>query len=340
MLAAAVFLLLPVAILCDYYDDLQLPKREESSESDIKKQFRILSRKLHPDLNPAPDAREAYQKVQKAHGVLSDRKQRKIYDMMGEEGLKNLEAAQQKGHQQHGMGIFGNLFGGQQDNTKGADVQMNLKVSLADIYNGAEHTLTLKKQKLRGKHVVETCLKCKAQPPVMQKVQVAPGFVMQQQVPPNCDHQCGGGSKQVIKDHSQQLEVMIEQGIPEGHKIVYDMEADEWPDRLPGDVIFKVVSAPHPMFSRKRDDLRMTMEISLLESLVGFSKEITHLDGHIVEVKRSDVTQHGHKMSIKGEGMPRHNVPSEKGNLIITFEVKFPTTVSAHQASRFQALLE
>jgi DnaJ-class molecular chaperone len=132
------------------------------------------------------------------------------------------------------------------------------------------------------------------------------------------------------------LEVLIEQGMPEGHEVTFEMEADESPDVLPGDVTFKIISQPHHLFKRNGDDLSMVMKITLLEALVGFKKTFRHMDDHEVEVSRMEVTPHGHVMIVKDEGMPKHNVPSEVGVLRITFEVIFPRRLTSQQADDFR----
>lgn len=336
LLLVAVFL---AGALADYYQDLGLTTGEESTESDIKRQFRHLSKKLHPDLNPSPEAREQFQRVQKAYGILSDRKKRKVYDMMGEDGLKELEDAEKNPH--HGQDMLSMLFGGggqQQQRNRGNDVKHRIRVSLADIYNGNAHEVVVQKQKLRSKDVVRKCMKCKARPPEVRKVQVAPGFYMQQQVAPDCSRDCGSGGNKVVRV-DRTLEVQIEQGIPEGHTIVFEMEGDEQPDKLPGDIQFQVETHPHPLFRRQGDDLLMTVHITLLEALAGFTKSFEHLDGRVVEYSREEVTPPLYRMTMRGEGMPKHNVPSEKGNLYITFEVKFPKALTPQQAAAFRQAL-
>eukprot|EP01012_Entosiphon_sulcatum_P059960 TRINITY_DN84636_c0_g1_i1.p1 TRINITY_DN84636_c0_g1~~TRINITY_DN84636_c0_g1_i1.p1 ORF type:complete len:377 (+),score=73.33 TRINITY_DN84636_c0_g1_i1:30-1133(+) len=339
----------------DYYEDLELPKGEDSTDSDIKKAYRTLSKKWHPDWNPAPDARDKFQKISKAYDVLSTPKKRKIYDMKGDEGLKQLEEAEKAG--QNGMmDPFSMLFGGGQSRTKGQNVQMSLKVALDDIYNGKEHQVTLQKQKLcrkckgsgaASKDAVKECPRCRGRGVVTQQVQLAPGFVQQMQS--HCDA-CGGTGRKITKKcpvcsgnrvtrGESVIEVLIEKGIPEGHEMVFEMEADESPDILPGDVVFKIESQPHRLFKRVGDDLHMTMRITLLESLVGFRKHFQHMDGRTVEVKSTGVTPHGSKQVLQEEGMPRHNVPSEKGKLVVTFEVQFPKTVTADQVSKFREIL-
>jgi len=340
-------------ILCDFYEELELPKGEDSTESDIKKAFRKLSKIYHPDVNPSDEGKARFVKINKAYEVLYDAKKRKVYDMKGEEGLKQLEESEKHGNV---MDPFAALFGGGRDRTRGQDVQMSLKINLEDVYNGNAHKVTLQKQKLcrackgtgaRSKDDVAPCNRCQGKGVVVQRVQIAPGFVQQIQNP--CD-ECGGTGKKIKKKCPEcqgkkvmrgesTLEVLIEKGIPEGHEVKFEMEADESPDILPGDVIFKVHTNPHHQFRRDGNDLHMTHRITLLQALVGFSHTITHLDGHEVVIARTAVTPHGHKMTKKGEGMPLHNVPSETGNLIITFEVEFPASVNADQAEQFRKLL-
>ena len=84
----------------DYYAVMDLPMKEDSTDKDIKKQFRVLSKKYHPDHNPSDDAREKYVKIQRAHEVLSDRRKRKVYDMKGESGVKAYETQNKGGGQQ------------------------------------------------------------------------------------------------------------------------------------------------------------------------------------------------------------------------------------------------
>eukprot|EP01006_Ploeotia_vitrea_P029159 TRINITY_DN61736_c0_g1_i1.p2 TRINITY_DN61736_c0_g1~~TRINITY_DN61736_c0_g1_i1.p2 ORF type:complete len:358 (+),score=57.33 TRINITY_DN61736_c0_g1_i1:59-1132(+) len=342
-----------VVVFGDYYQDLELAKGEDSSDSEIKKAWRTLSKKYHPDLNKSPEAKPRYEKIAKAYDVLSDRRKRKIYDMKGDDGLKMLEE-QEKNQHQHDP--FAALFGHSRDRTKGNDVNMNLKVSLDDIYNGNTHTVTLQKQKLcrsckgsgaRSPSDIGQCNRCQGKGVMIQKVQLAPGFVQQIQQP--CGECDGTGKKikkkcptckgQKVTRGESNLEVMIEKGIPEGFEMKFEMEADESPDILPGDVIFKIHSQPHHTFKRSDNDLHMTMKITLLEALVGFTKTVEHMDGHQVEVSRTAVTPHGFKKTIRGEGMPIHNVPSETGNLIVTFEVTFPKVVTPQQAEEFKKLL-
>jgi DnaJ-related protein SCJ1 len=361
VLAAAVLvaMLLQVAVKADdddYYEILGLgEERDDAAERDIKTSWRKLSKQYHPDLH-GESTRERYQKIQRAYEVLGDRKKRKVYDMRGEEGLKQL---QQQGAGQQQMDPFAQLFGfggGQQGGAnKGQNLNMLMLVTLEDMYNGAAHTVKFAKQKLcracRGtgaasKGDMVTCPNCKGSGTEIQRIQLAPGFVQQVQQP--CSH-CGGKGKKIGKKcptcsgnkvvkATMTLGVDIEQGTPENFDLVYDMEADQNPDQLPGDVIFTVSSVPHDLFQRKGDDLHVTHKLTLKEALLGFDTTFKHLDDHEVELNSESVTQHNTVQTLEGEGMPKHHVPSEKGKLFVTYHVELPSMITAQQRSKIEEL--
>ena len=173
----------------DFYDVLELPQKDDSTERDIKTAFRRLSKQYHPDLNPGEEAKERYTKIQRAHEVLSDRKKRKIYDMRGEDGLKQLEERERNPNAGM-MDPIAMMFGGGRvdDGMKGKNVQMKVSVSLDDVYNGAHHKVTLTKQKLckkckgtgaASKQDFTQCNKCNGKGRVLQRHQIMPGFVQQ-----------------------------------------------------------------------------------------------------------------------------------------------------------------
>jgi len=145
------------------------------------------------------------------------------------------------------------------------------------------------------------------------------------------------GSKTSVEEDT--FTVDVERGMPNGHNIVFDQEADENPDVIPGDVIFKIKTIPHKRFTREGDHLHLKMNITLLEALVGFTKNIKHLDGHEVKVSRDVVTQHAEVMVIKGEGMPKFNYASEKGDLYVQLSIRMPKEITSEQKEAFKKLL-
>lgn len=92
----------------------------------------------------------------------------------------------------------------------------------------------------------------------------------------------------------------------------------------------------HPRFERKSNDLYTTLNLTLEEALLGFSKEIEHLDDHIVTIEKNRVTQPGEVEIIKGEGMPHHNDPSVFGDMFVEYKIDIPETFSQEQLELWQ----
>lgn len=115
-------------------------------------------------------------------------------------------------------------------------------------------------------------------------------------------HVCHG---EKLTDSLDSLLIFVEKGAPNGHTVQYRDSADEYINTRSGNINIKVEELPHPVFQRVKNDLKLHMEISLREALLGFEKEITHLDGHKVKVNKLGVTtKPGLVSRFKGEGMP------------------------------------
>lgn len=254
-----------------------------------------------------------------AYEALSDPKTRRVYDQYGEDGLKQGGAH----HHANPFDIFSQFgFGRRQASNempKGPNVEIEVQVTLRDLYEGKKIEVLNRKQilctKCRGTGAkspddVKTCHVCGGTGVRMVTRQLGPGFVSQMQQ--TCDH-CGGKGKTFthkcphcggtkVEEGEERMVVFIEKGMPDGYQIVMEGEGDESPDMQPGDVIFTVRTLKSPRFERVGDDLKKQMKISLLEALVGFSKEIVHLDGHKVKIERSRVTRPNLVIKVEGEG--------------------------------------
>jgi len=349
-------LLLFVVAECgkDYYEALGLTKT--ATEKEIKRAYKQLSLKLHPDKNKEdPNAQSKFIEVTNAYETLIDEGKRRIYDQYGEEGLAS------RGNQQHftnPFDIFSNFHshsnsGGMR---QGANVELDLDVSLRDLYEGRQYDIVYRKQTLcsvcrgtgaKNSDDVKTCPVCKGSG---VRVKVQQFGMMQMQSQETCD-QCGGKGRVVkstcphcsgkkVEIGEDRLLIVIERGMKDGDSIVFGGEADEAPDTTSGDLIFKIATAPHPIFSRKGDDLYCHVSITLLEALVGFKKDITHVDDHVVTLQRSEVTPPGYVLAIPDEGMPHHNYPSQMGALYVTFEIIFPKSVTEEQKAGFKKFLK
>lgn len=346
-------------LVCGKYYKL-LGLDQTSSERDIKKAYRKLSKKYHPDKNPNnKDAKDKFIKITEAYEILSDKDKRRIFDQYGEEGLKNDGSGHSHFHDPFEMfeSFFGGGFKSQgRREKKGPPIDIPVHVSLEDLYVGKDIDVEMSKHIIcpncRGsgaKHAddVKQCSKCNGRGIVVKMQQIAPGFV--QQVQTTCDA-CGGkgkkvhstcpicGGHKIVRDNDQ-LSITIERGMPDGHKITFEGESDQSPDHAPGDIHVYIVTLPHPVFVRGKQDLFANHTISLLESLVGFEHQLEHLDGRQISISRDSVTPAGYIYKIFAEGMPHHSYPSDKGDMYITFNVAFPDKVSDEAKEAFKKYL-
>ncbi|KAL0954957.1 hypothetical protein HGRIS_003889 [Hohenbuehelia grisea] len=326
----------------DLYKILDVDR--SASDIDIRKAYKRLSRKYHPDKNKEAGAEDKFVEIAHAYEVLSDSTKRQIYDRHGEEGLKAHEGGQQTGNP---FDIFSNFFGhsAHQQTRRGPTSVTEFEVKLADAYTGASIDFMIKKQILcdhcRGSGAasdgdIHTCTGCNGAGVKIVKQQIFPGMFAQSQV--SCN-ECGGRGKIIVKtcphcggskviDHTQHYTLDVARGMPEGHEAVFEGEGDESPDWEPGDVILRVRTRKEKGgWRRKESSLYWKETIGVDEALLGFERNITHLDGHTVRLIRKGVTQPGFVQKIAGEGMPIHQKTSF-GDLFVEYNVVLPVELS------------
>ncbi|KAH7365566.1 hypothetical protein KP509_18G035300 [Ceratopteris richardii] len=310
-----------------YYDILQVPKT--ASEDQIKKAFRKLALKYHPDKNAGnQEATKRFAEINNAYEVLIDREKRNIYDQYGEEGLKQSNAGGSGGGG-FAQDIFRQFFGGgmgfeeeeESRTPRGDDVSVEIFASLEDVYSGSTMKIWREKNVLKPAPGKRDC-NCKNE--VFHK-QIGPGM-FQQFTKQVCD-KC---SNVKFEREGYHLTLDVEKGIPDGHEVVFYEDGEPIIDGDPGDLKFKIFSVKHDRFRREGNDLHTTVMISLLDALVGFEKDIPHLDGHKVSIGTKGITKPKSMRRFPGEGMPIFE-SSKKGDLIVTFEVKFPESLSESQ---------
>merc|ERR1712167_505297 len=113
-------------------------------------------------------------------------------------------------------------------------------------------------------------------------------------------------------------------GVASGHEQTFTMMSEQKPGQIPGDVIVEMKQKKHSVFRREGNNLHVEIEISLKEALLGFSKILDHLDDHEVTIAETGITSPGQSRRIKGEGMPVHNFPSDRGDLVVRYKLKMP----------------
>ncbi|XP_032029994.1 dnaJ homolog subfamily A member 4 isoform X1 [Hylobates moloch] len=341
-----------------YYDILGV--KPSASPEEIKKAYRKLALKYHPDKNP--DEGEKFKLISQAYEVLSDPKKRDIYDQGGEQAIK--EGGSGSPSFSSPMDIFDMFFGGggrMARERRGKNVVHQLSVTLEDLYNGVTKKLALQKnvicEKCEGvggkKGSVEKCPLCKGRGMQIHIQQIGPGMV--QQIQTVCVECKGQGERINPKDRCEScsgakvirekkiIEVHVEKGMKDGQKILFHGEGDQEPELEPGDVIIVLDQKDHSVFQRRGHDLIMKMKIQLSEALCGFKKMIKTLDNRILVItsKSGEVIKHGDLKCVCDEGMPIYKAPLEKGILIIQFLVIFPEKhwLSLEKLPQLEALL-
>lgn len=379
--ALALLCLLPLIAVCaeDYYKLLGIDK--DADERQIKKAYRTLSKKYHPDKNPDDEtAQQKFVEVAEAYDVLTDKELRKIYDQYGHEGVKqHQQGGARGGHAHDPFDLFSRFFGGgghfRQGQRKGPNMEVRINLPLKDFYTGADHDFKVEKQAICQKcegsgsedGQRETCPKCRGQGVVIQKQMLAPGIFQQMQM--QCDV-CGGagstvahackacGGARVVREE-EAFELHVEPGWPKGARVNFENEADESPDWVAGDLIVHVVEKEPAMgkeekertdgafFRRKDQNLFWREVLSLREAWMGgWTRNLTHLDGHVVPLsrKRGQVVQPGTVEVIEGEGMPiwRHGSTGDEGfgALHVEYVVVLPDEMDKGMEKDFSDLWE
>ncbi|KAK3058196.1 DnaJ-related protein scj1 [Extremus antarcticus] len=374
----ALLCLLPLLALCaeDYYKLLGLSK--DADDRQIKKAYRNLSKKYHPDKNPNDEsAHQKFVEIAEAYDVLTDPDVRKIYDQHGHEGVKQHQQGGQRGGGGHDpFDLFSRFFGGGghfgRGQRRGQNMEVRINVPLRDFYTGAEHEFKVSKQAIcddcegsgseDGQR--DTCHKCNGQGMVIQKHMLAPGIFQQMQM--QCDvcggrgstvkHKCKkcGGHRVVRAEES--FELHVEKGMPQGVRVTYENEGDESPDWEAGDLVAHLEEKEPEIgkedkertdgtfFRRKDQNLFWREVLSLREAWMGgWTRNLTHLDGHVVQLsrERGQVVQPGTVEMISGEGMPiwRHEGDGPAyGSLNVEYVVVIPDAMDSSMVKDFSSV--
>lgn len=351
---------LPMVKETALYELLGVPPTAD--ENEIKRAYRKLALKYHPDKNPDDAAAsEMFKKVSHAYEVLSDADKRKVYDARGEKGLEGGDGG---GGGADASDIFSMFFGGgrPRGEPKPKDIVHELGISLEEFYNGKTKKIAALRDRLchacTGSGLKpgvssNPCGGCDGRGVRIMLRELLPGMVQRMQVKcPLCLGQgvqinpkdiCEGcnGAK-VIKDRKI-VEVVIEKGTKKGDHLRFEGEGDQIPGvRLSGDLLIILNEKPHDVFRRVGNHLLVNHRLSLNEALCGFELPIETLDGRtiLLKVAQGQVVNHDHAWVVTREGMPVKGTGGcERGNLVVHFEIEFPTSLTPAQIAAISTAL-
>ena len=294
----------------DYYKTLGVAKTATSDE--IKKAYRKLARKLHPDLNPNDkDAHKKFQQVNEANEVLSDPEKRKQYDQYGKD-WKHADqfekAKQQQGRQGFGGGGFGGENYGDYTYSSGADSEFS--DFFESLFGGSGRRRS--QAKYRGQD-----------------------FSAELQL---LLSDASRTHKQTLTINGKNVRITIPAGVENGQVIRLKNYGSPGVNGGPnGDLLITFVIKNDTDFRRDGNDLYKTDDIDLYTALLGGEKTIDTLGGKI-KLKVNAGTQNGTKIRLKGKGFPVYKKENEFGDLYITWNVKLPTNLTEKQKELFTEL--
>jgi molecular chaperone DnaJ len=341
----------------DYYEVLGVNK--DASEEDIKKSYRKLAMKYHPDRNPDnPKAEEQFKEAKEAYEMLSDDQKRAAYDQYGHAGVDpSMGGAGAGGFGAGGFSdafgdIFGDIFGGgrgqgggQRNNVyRGADLRYNMEISLEDAAKGSETKIRIPVQAKcetcdgtgakKGKSPVN-CATCGGH----GQVRMQQGFFSVQQACPKCH-----GAGKVIKEddkctachgagrlkQNKTLSVKIPAGVDEGDRIRLTGEGEAGVNGGPtGDLYVVIHLKQHAVFQREGGNLHCEMPISFSTAALGGEIEVPTLGGS-ARMKVPAETQTGAVFRLRGKGIKPLR-QSEHGDLMVHVVVETPVKLTEHQ---------
>ncbi|MEE8418681.1 MAG: DnaJ C-terminal domain-containing protein [Dehalococcoidales bacterium] len=317
----------------DYYSLLGV--KRDASEKDIKRAYRRLARKHHPDVNPGDKSAEAkFKEINEAHEVLSDKEKRQKYDQYGDQWQHAEQFAKAGGRQSPYGGfsrsggqnisyeegdldsLFGDLFAGaatggfrrQARPRKGRDIEYPLSVNLEEAFEGAERRLSMDSR--------QACPSCSGSGRIQNAL---------------CSICSGTGAVAGQK----QLEVKIPPGVKDGSRVRIAGKGEPgYSGGNAGDLYLVISVKAHRQFERKGNDLHVDVDVPLTVAVLGGEVQVPTLKGKLA-LKIPPETQNGRAFRLSGQGMP-HLRGSARGDLLAKVKIVLPTKLTSEEKKLFE----
>ncbi|MCC6453413.1 MAG: molecular chaperone DnaJ [Caldilineaceae bacterium] len=338
----------------DYYEVLGVER--DADKDALKRAFRKLAQKYHPDVNKTPEAESLFKEINEAYQVLNDDQKRAAYDRFGHDGLQGAGFNDFNGGFGDLSSIFEEIFGGfgqtsarsRRQPRAGADLRTDVRLTFEEAIFGTERDLDIPR--------LEVCDRCKgsgAEPPTspvtcstcngageVRRRQQSPlfGAVITATTCPTCNGtgevipspctKCNGNKRIRI---NRKINVKIPAGVDDGTRIRLPGEGEAGQlGGPPGNLYVVIEVDPHPVFTRNQFDVHIDLPINIAQAALGATVKVPTLEGGQQEVDIPAATQSGRQITLRGIGVPKLQ-RSGRGDMIITVKVMTPTNLNNEQ---------
>jgi molecular chaperone DnaJ len=333
----------------DFYDILGVKK--DASAGDIKKAFRRLARKYHPDVNPGDKkAEQKFKEINEAYEILGDPKKREQYDQYGATGFEGIHGFEGFGTGGGGFteafsgfgsaeDIFSGIFGGFQQRERpltGQDLLTTLDISLEEAYRGATRTISLSREVAckvcagSGAEASKVCSDCNGAGAIKQ----GRGFFNISQPCPSCRGKgrivtkacvsCGGSGRRLT---DESLNVKIPPGADTGSKLKLKGKGGAGYHGGPaGDLYIEVTVRRHPQFQREKNNIYVDVPVTIIQATLGGKVQVPTLDG-TVTMTLPPGTDSGKKFKLRGKGIPERKT-GVRGDQYAVIKIIVPKKMS------------
>lgn len=354
--------------MADYYEILGVSRSADKEE--IKRAYRRLARKYHPDVNKDPGAEDKFKEINRAYEVLSEPETRARYDRFGEAGVSSAAGA---GYQDFGdFGGFADIFesffsgfsggmGGQQTRrragpVRGDDLRLDLKLDFREAVFGGEKEIRISHLETcaactgsgaKPGTQARTCSTCNGAGQVRRATRTPFGSFTQVSVCPTCNGNgqviedkcdvCGGSGQ---KQEAKKLKITIPPGVDNGTRLRVSSEGDAGQRGGPsGDLYVYLFVNEDPHFQRDGINILSEVKISYLQAILGDRIEVETVDGK-TEVAIAPGTQPNTVVTLEKQGVPRLGNPTSRGDHLLTIKVDIPTKVTNEERELLDKLVK
>ncbi|MDP2175878.1 MAG: molecular chaperone DnaJ [Bacteroidota bacterium] len=346
----------------DYYDILEVSKN--ASEEEIKKAYRKMAIKYHPDKNPGDKAsEEKFKEAAEAYEVLSNAEKKQRYDQYGHAGVGGASGGGYGGGGMNmddifsqfgdifggGGGGFGDFFGnsgrgGRTRTAVGSNIRIKLKLSFADIKNGVEKKIKYKKLVLAKGTTYKECTACKGRGQVNRVTQTFLGQMQTVSTCPSCQgsgkmiaNRAPGSNENGLVHEEIETTIKIPAGVQEGMQLSLSGKGNAAPGGgVDGDLLILIEEEPHPELERQDNHVIYNLVIGIADAILGVQVEVPTIEGK-AKITIEPGTQSGKVLRLRGKGFPEIN-GYQTGDQLIKVHIWIPKKINSEETEMLKKL--